>query len=661
MDVLWSVVLALVSALVVGVLVRRTISVGTGWLRNTVVSLVMGAAIWPITRASYEILGISENGTIPWLEVSFEAAMVFILLFAWMIVIQMCVLLALELVLPSGTFTQVARSITRLPSMYRRVNRLSQIQRLVVVHGLSRYMRPRKPTFRVSMRDAARATADAFAAAGVTFVKLGQFVATRADIVPPEFVDEFSRLQSDVPPVPYSSIESELTEMWGRPVEEIFREFSTTPMAAASVAQVHPAVLHDGTEVVVKVQRPHVRRQVRADSEIIMSLAERLEANAGWAQRIGVRGIVEGFLDSLAAELDYRGEIRQTEMLRRVAGDSPESLVSIPKVHAELSGERVIVMDRVAGVPLSKASGLLSQLSALAREDLARDLFLLVAKQVLGTGVFHADLHPGNIIVDGAGRAGLVDFGAVGRLDKRDRRAIMLLLLAFDRQDSTAAVNAIVDVFGMPAGMDLRKVQREVGELLVQFDVGMPGGSTGMFTELLQFVIDNGFEMPRSVAAAFRAISTLEGSLQKIDPRADLLVLVRENSAEILQATTDTKNTLEGTAMYAAATVPVIAGLPVEVSRVLKQLEDGSLDIGMKGLNMDFVKDLVGSVVDQLIQVLVAIAMVLAGVVLMAADFGPALTASLTIFTYFGAWVLLGGFVLAIVVLAPALHQRRIK
>lgn len=661
MDILWSVVWALVSALVVGVLVRRTISVGTGWLRNTVLSLVMGTAIWPITRASYEILGISQDGTIPWLEVSFEAAMIFILLFAWMVVIQMAVLLALELVMPSGTFTTLARAAVRLPSLYRRVSRLSQIQRLLLSHGLSRYMRPRIPSFKVSMREIAQATSEVFAAAGVTFVKLGQFVASRADIVPTEFVEEFSKLQSDVPPVPYSAIEPELVKIWGRPVEEIFAEFSKEPMAAASVAQVHPAVLHDGTEVVVKVQRPHIRRQVKADSDIIHTLAERMENSAGWARKIGVRGIADGFLESLAEELDYRGEIRQTEQLRRAMDPHRRSVVRIPAVYEHLSGERVIVMERMQGVPLSKADAVLGQLSMLARREIARDLFLLVAGQVLETGVFHADLHAGNIVIDDAGRAGLIDFGAVGRLDKRDRRDITLLLLAFERQDSTAATNAIIDIFGMPPEVDTRKIQREVGQLLLQFDAGMPGESSGLFTALLQFVIDHGFELPPAVGTAFRAISTLEGSLKKLDPEADLLLMVREHMDELLSRTQNLGDAVEGLGLYAAATVPVVAGLPLEISRVVKQLEDGSLDIGMKGLNIDVIRDLVGGVLDQLIQVLVAIALVLAGVVLMAADFGPSLTPALTIFTYFGAWVLLSGFVLAIVVLAPALHQRRFK
>ncbi|GAA4285034.1 AarF/UbiB family protein [Brevibacterium daeguense] len=656
---LWSILLGLLNALIMGVLVRRTITVGTGALRNTIVSVVVGMSLWPITLAAYQMLRIPRGGDIPWIETSFPAVMVFLLIFAWLIVIQMFVLLAIEIVLPSGTFSHVVRSVSRLPVWYRRVTRLGQIQRILLQFGLSRYFRPRIPTLRVSMREAARTTAEAFAAAGVTFVKLGQFVATRADIVPVEFVDEFSKLQSDVPPVPFEDLRGELEEFWGAPVEELFAEFDTTPLAAASVAQVHRAVLPNGAEVVVKVQRPRLRRQVRADSDIIMTLAERLENAAGWARSIGVRAIAGNFVESLREELDYRGELRQTIALREAAGPHSDCAVRIPEVYPELSGERVIVMERIRGVPLAQATGTLDGLSLLARQDIARDLFLLVARQVLVKGIFHADLHAGNVIIDASGRAGLIDFGNVGRIDKRDRRAIALLLVAFEQQNSNAAMNAVLDIFSPPSGLDLRALQRDIGQIMLHYDGGMPGGSSALFTELLGFVVDKGFELPSAVASAFRAISTLEGSLRKLDPEVDLLVMVRDHSDALLHETRSIGETAENLGLYISTTAPMLASLPSEVSRVVQHLQDGTLDIGTSGLNIDLIKTLVQRTVDQLIQVIIAFALILGGVFLMAADLGPALTPELNIFTYFGAWVLLGGFVLAAVVLAPSLRERQ--
>lgn len=681
MDVFWTIVLGLVNAIIVGVFVRRLITVGTGALRNTIVSLVMGLSIWPATLQAFEMLEIVQRGDVPFLGMSFPAVMVFLLLFAWFVAIQLYVMLAIELVLPSGSFSQAARTASRLPTWYRRVRRAGEIQNLVIRYGLRRYLRPRIPSLRVSMREIAQTTAQALAAAGVTFVKLGQFVATRADMIPAEFIEEFSALQSEVPAVPFEEIRPELERHWGRPISDVCREFDEKPLAAASVAQVHRAVLHTGEEVVIKVQRPNLRRQVRADSDIIMMLAERFEKTASWARTIGLTAIVRGFLDSLAEELDYRGEIRQTVAMREDLGTHPESLVSIPDVFVELSGRQVIVMERMPGRPLTRGENVLDGLSTIARTEMAEHLFVVVARQMLQSGVFHSDLHAGNIMVSDAARVGLIDFGAVGRLDSRDRRDVLQLLLAFERQNSLAATNAVIDLFGMPAGMDLRHVQREIGQIMLKYDGGVasaaagtggesPNGSSrspnayggaasGFFRELLSFILSHGFTMPSAVAQAFRAITTLEDSLRRLDPSADLLGLVRLHGRSLLADTRSVSGSAQDAMLYANATAPVVANFPVELSRVVKHLQDGTLDIGTSGLNIDLIRTMVRTVVDQLVQVVLATALVLAGVIMMAFDFGPQLAASLTIFTYFGAWLLLGGMVLAAIVLAPALRDRR--
>ncbi|SLM99743.1 ABC1 kinase family protein [Brevibacterium yomogidense] len=670
MDVLWTIVLGLVNAVIVGVFVRRLINVGTGALRNTLVSLVMGLSIWPVSLQAFEMLEIVQRGDVPFLGMSFPAVMVFLLIFAWFVAIQLFVMLAIELVLPSGSFSQAARTVSRLPTWYRRLRRIGEIQNLLIRFGLRRYLRPRIPSLRVSMTEIAQAAAQALAAAGVTFVKLGQFVATRADMIPAEFVEEFSRLQSEVPAVAFAEIRPEIERQWGRPIEDVCREFDEKPLAAASVAQVHRAVLRSGEEVVVKVQRPNLRRQVRADSDIIMSLAERFEKTASWAQTIGLTDIARGFLDSLSEELDYRGEIRQTLAMREDLGAQPGSLVRIPEVFVELSGRQIIVMERMPGRPLTRGEDVLGGLSMIARREAAEQLFVVVARQMLESGVFHADLHAGNIMVSDAARVGLIDFGAVGRLDSRDRRDVLQLLLAFERQNSLAATNAVIDLFGMPPGLDLRQVQREIGQIMLRYDGGVAsaaagtadgfgGAASGFFRELLSFILSHGFTMPSAVAQAFRAITTLEDSLRRLDPHADLLGLVREHGRDLLAGTRDVRGSAQDAALYAGATAPVLANFPVELSRVVKHLQDGTLDIGTSGLNIDLIRNLVRTVVDQLVQVVLATALVLGGVIMMAFDFGPPLATGFTIFTYFGAWLLLGGMVLAAIVLAPALRDRR--
>src|SRR5699024_5049055 len=160
-------------------LVRRMMFTGTGAARNTIASLIMGLSIWPITLQAYKMLGISAGGYYPTLDMSFPAIMVFLLLFAWFIVIQMFVLLAIELIMPSGTLSPIIRHARTIPTWYRRRNRLAQNEQTLVKSGLSRYLKPRIPTLRVALREIASTTRDALAASGVTFIKLGQFIATR--------------------------------------------------------------------------------------------------------------------------------------------------------------------------------------------------------------------------------------------------------------------------------------------------------------------------------------------------------------------------------------------------------------------------------------------------------------------------------------------------
>ena len=483
-------------------------------------------------------------------------------------------------------------------------------------------------------------------------------------MIPHEFVEEFSTLQAVVKPVPFAEVKDQLEARWGRPVAEVFAEFDERPFAGASVAQVHRAVTWEGRVVAVKVQRPKIRKQVRADCDIVLTLADRLDRTTDWAKKIGISKLARSFVDSLQGELDYRGELAHIEALRLAdetgrSTTQTDSVVHIPHVYKELSGEFVIVMDLVEGSTLSHGAEVVDNLSEIARREIAQDLFLMVVRQVLGKGIFHADLHPGNIVVSSAGRAGLVDFGAVGRIDKRDRRAIALLLMAFDSQNSQAATAAILELLGTPSEVNLRELQREIGQIMLKYGDGAPGStSAALFGELIDFVVDFGFRMPASVATAFRAISTLEGSITRLVPELNLLALVTQNGKTLLREVGGLGVDRHEMTLYAAATAPQIAELPGQISRIAGHLQDGTLDVGTSGLNIATIKNLLVSTVEQFIQVIVSTALILGGVILMAADFGPPLAPELKLFTYFGAWMLLAGSVIAALVLAPALRQR---
>src|SRR5699024_8478435 len=197
-------------------------------------------------------------------------------------------------------------------------------------------------------------------------------------------------------------------------------------------------------------------------------------------------------------------------------------------------------------------------------------------------------------------RIGLIDFGAVGRLDARDRHDVLQLLLAFEQQNSLAATNAVIDLFGMQPGMDLRHVQREVGQIMLKYDGGVSsaaagsdgGAASGFFSELLSFILDHGFTMPTAVAQAFRAITTLEDSLRRLDPSSDLLGLVRKHGRELLADSRSLQDAVRRTMLYANATGPVVANFAVELARVVKHLHDRTRDSRTIGVDIHLIRTL---------------------------------------------------------------------
>lgn len=650
------IVLGIVSALVLGILVRRLMAIPTGAFRSLFVAAVGGFALVPGVSYALNLLGI-DPGRLAGSEIV-PAVMIALLLFGWLVLIQMSILLVIELIIPTGTLTAALRNIRKLPAWWRRVRRLAEIQRILLRHGLGSYAKAALPVRRIRSREIAIALRDALSAAGVTFIKLGQFMATRADLVPPAYVEQLKSLQADVPPEPWENIEKVLRSQWNRPIDEVFAWFERTPMAAASVAQVHRARTFDGHDVVVKVQRPSVRAQVRADSEIILTLADRLERSTEWGRSLGMRTIAEGFVESLQEELDYRGEARNTAMFRRDNGRAGR--VGVPRVFADLSGERVLVLQLLPGEPLTKAASLIESLPRRLRSELAEELFDVVARQILHTGIFHADLHGGNILVDKSGRTGLIDFGAVGRLDTRDRRALALLLMSFDKQNAGAATAALVDLLGAPEGLNLRELEREVGQILMRYSSGLgESGASSLFGELISFVVEFGLSLPAPVAQAFRAISALEGSLRLIDPEMDILEAVRRKGMSLMATATSPQQVADEAALYMAANVPLLMRLPSKIAGLATQLQDGEVSVAPADFNTGGFTLMFKSLAEQLAQVVVAAACVVAGVLLMIPDFGPRLAPEMGLFTYFGSLLLLVGLTLAAVVVSPMIGDRR--
>ena len=274
---------------------------------------------------------------------------------------------------------------------------------------------------------------------GTTAIKLGQVLSTRPDLLDPELVAELEKLRDRVPPVPTEAILAAAEAELGRDPVEVFADFERTPLAAASIGQVHGATLQDGTRVVIKVRKPGVAETVTSDLAILQDLARRADRAGIFGRDYDVEGLAAEFAWTLHEELDYVREGRNADRLREVLRAEPRAVV--PAIHWSATSGGVLVMERVDGVRIDDLAAL--QRRGQDRSALAQLSAELLLRQVFVAGFFHADPHPGNLLVLEDGRLALVDFGMVGRLDDDQRRAFVLLLLATVHQDPAAMTRGL--------------------------------------------------------------------------------------------------------------------------------------------------------------------------------------------------------------------------
>ncbi|WP_116244128.1 AarF/ABC1/UbiB kinase family protein [Nocardiopsis sp. FIRDI 009] len=488
----------------------------------------------------------------------------------------MLVFVAVELALPQGTRLRPVASARAVVLWSKRMGRYRRIVWILARHGLWGYVTGRRDGEEdaSTQRRLARSLARSLEEAGVVFVKLGQVMATRRDLLPPVFVEELGRLHSEVAPVPFDRIRECVEGSLGRPLDEVFTDFSAEPLAAASIAQAHLARLTDGEEVVVKVQRPGVGPVVHRDLDIIRRLARRFQRGTDWGPAIGVVDLAEGFAEALLEELDFEVEAANIAAVAEAAADSP---VRIPAVHETYTTRRVLVMERLHGTPLGGAD-----LSGADGGRLARVLLDCLLEQVMLSGIFHADPHPGNILLLDDGGVGLLDYGSVGRLDGRTREALRMMLMALDRTDAVLLTDTLLDVVDDPSGVDEERLRRALGQFMARYLQGGATASMRMFTELTLIVTRFGLSLPPELAAVFRSLATLEGTLVHLCPGFDTVGEARRFAQERMAHALNGENIRDAAMVELAALMPALRRLPRRLDRVTDQLHKGRFTVRVR-------------------------------------------------------------------------------
>ncbi|WP_163568909.1 ABC1 kinase family protein [Fodinicola feengrottensis] len=628
-------------AVCAGMVARRVLGTPVGWPRTFVVGLVVYAGSSPF--ATFVAAAAGLRGGPDHLSVSVLVAAAFILLaFGWLFAFGVAALVAVEAIWPTGSVPNPLRLVRDLVGRRRRTRRYLAILSIASRHGLSRVLRGR----RVSQPELERTPVALVAAlneAGVTFVKLGQLLSTRRDLLPDRYVEALSHLQTRARPVRWDEIRAVIEAELGGPIDTFFfAEVDPKPLAAASVAQVvHAARLADGTDVVVKVQRPTAQAQVRADVDIIVRLASWIETRTDWGRDLGAVALAEGFAQSLRDELDYRTEHRHMEMIRKASG---ESLLAVPLVFPTLCGQRILTMQRFDGVPVGDAASALAKIPDSDRRALAANLCDEVLRQILVHGVFHADLHPGNLMLREDRTIGLLDFfGSVGVLDRETREALAAFLQAVDNDDNAAATDALLLLAEAPESLDMRTLRRDLGAVVtsMRYQTG-----AGVFTQFLDVVRVYRLGVPPYVAAAFRTITALEGALTLIDPRFDLVAYARSIAPRLGEELFPPEQLAAAAKSRMAAFLAVSRRIPGRLEAITANLESGRLAVRFRPFADPDDRVFLASLVTDGVSALVAVAAVVSAIVLVVTDAGPLIAPNVRLDAFAGYVIGFFGFVL---------------
>jgi ubiquinone biosynthesis protein len=459
-----------------------------------------------------------------------------------------------------------------------------------------------------------------FEDAGGLFIKLGQAMAQQPQLVTVPVAAELAQLQEAAAPANLDAARAVITADLGAP-EEVFAEFDSTPLGSASIAQTYPARLHDGREVVVKVQRPGVAESIEGDLDILRRLANRFDRRTTWARSIGLKELVAGFEERVREELDFRIEsANQTAAGKQM---SSADLVVVPDVIEGMTSRRVLVEERAPGRSVG-SDGVFMGWQENHRRALADALTALMLRQMLSGESFHADPHPGNVFLRPDGRLELLDFGAVGRLDAYERAAFLDVLRGVQAQDPVPVREGLLRI-GTPVGsIDEEALDRELARLL-SASRGADGHiDPSMFQDLLFVVRDFRLVLPRSTTTLLRTFTTLLGSLEVISPGYRVAEGAQRVGTDLLaeQVPHDLRELVKRGAVKHGY---IIERLPREVDALLRVLRRGDFRARVRLLSEDEDVRWATGMLNRAIMAVVASALSLLSAILLAAGSAPTL------------------------------------
>lgn len=451
---------------------------------------------------------------------------------------------------------------------------------------------------------------------GTVWVKLGQVLSTRADLLPPEYLNEFARLQDQAPTVSSEIIEDVIVESLNNPMAVLFASFDPEPLAAASIGQVHAATLDDGTPVVVKVRRPGVVEQVEEDLEILQKLA--LAASRRWAvaQQYDVIGVVQEFAESLRRELDYVREGRNAE--RFAANFSGVDHIHIPRVYWDFSSGQVLTLERVHGLKIGDLAGL--DAAGLDRRGLAQRAAHMVMQMIFEDGVYHADPHPGNFFIEPGGQIALMDFGMVGELDARTKDHLVNLVVAVAGQDPDRMVDAVLEIAIVKGRVDRLRLRQDLQRLVTRYldrpIIDIDAGA--VIQDIMTVVREHHLQLPSNLALVLKMGIMVEGLGQQLDPDFRLVAVIEPYGERFMLRRYSPTFLARRLGMAGMDAAQLSVEIPGQLRRILGDLGRGTFEIGTRPSGLEPTLDRLERLANRIVVSIIAAAFIVGWAILMA-------------------------------------------
>jgi predicted unusual protein kinase regulating ubiquinone biosynthesis (AarF/ABC1/UbiB family) len=509
---------------------------------------------------------------------------------------------------------------------------------------------------RPDVAERAAALAHDLESLGPTFIKLGQLLSTRADLMPPPYLEALARLQDDIEPFEYEAVERIVQEELGTRLSKAFAEFDPVPVAAASLGQVHRAVMRDGREVAVKVQRPGIRDQVLKDLDALDEVARLMDRFTGAKRNLDAVRVLEEFRKSLVAELDYRQEAQHLVAVAEELREFDEIVVPLPI--EDYTTSRVLTMDFVRGVKVTAVGGV--ERTELDGEGLADALFRAYLHQILVAGTFHADPHPGNVFLTDDGRIALLDLGMVGRLTPPLQERLLRLLLSIGEGRGDEAASVAIELGERREDFDESQIRRTIADLVAKYhQAPLRDLNVGrVVLEMSRSGSEHGLKMSPELAMLGKTLLNLDEIGRTLAPEFDVNAAIRRNAMALMRRRM----------MKAASPANVLTSmldvkefaerLPGRVNRILDSMAANDLRLKVEIIDR-------GSIIEgfQKVANRIALGLVLAALIVGAAMLMQVQT-TFTILGYPGLAMLLfmaaagGGFWMAWGILAGDVHRR---